>query len=57
VGPAVKYVKDGDIVMWRKPSETPVPFYKQGFVLVNEHSIMTTVNEGLTERFKNVNNE
>ena len=38
-------------------SETPVPFYKQGFVLVNEHSIMTTVNEGLTERFKNVNNE
>jgi hypothetical protein len=57
VGPAVKYVKDGDIVMWRKPSETPVPFYKQGFVLVNEHSIMTTVNEGLTERFKKVNNE
>ena len=57
VGPTVKYVKDGDIVMWRKPSETPVPFYKQGFVLVNEHSIMTTVNEGLAERFKNVNNE
>ena len=57
VGPAVKYIKDGDIVMWRKPSETPVPFYKQGFVLVNEHSIMTTVNEGLTERFKKVNNE
>lgn len=57
VGPAVKYVRSGDVVMWRKPSETPVPFYKQGFVLVNEHSIMTTVNEGLTERFKNVKNE
>lgn len=57
VGPAVKYVRNGDVVMWRKPSETPVPFYKQGFVLVNEHSIMTTVNEGLTERFKNVKNE
>lgn len=55
-GPAVKYIKSGDVVMWRKPSETPVPFYKQGYVLVNEHSIMTTVNEGLTERFKNINN-
>ena len=55
-GPTAKYVKDGDVVMWRKPSETPVPFYKQGFVLVNEHSIMVTVNEGLSERFKNVNN-
>ena len=53
-GPTAKFIKSGDIVMWRKPSETPVPFYKQGFVLVNEHSIMTTVNEGLTERFKNI---
>ena len=43
--------------MWRKPSETPVPFYKQGYVLVNEHSIMTTVNEGLAERFNKVNND
>ena len=37
--------------MWRKPSETPVPFYKQGLVLVNEHSIMVAINEGLTERY------
>ena len=57
IGPTVKYVKRGDVVMWRKPSETPVPFYKQGYVLVNEHSIMTTVNEGLTERFNKVNND
>ena len=40
--------------MWRKPSETPVPFYKQGLVLVNEHSIMITVNVGLADRFKNL---
>jgi hypothetical protein len=39
--------------MWRKVSETPVPFYKQGLLLVNENSIMCVVNQGLTERFKN----
>jgi hypothetical protein len=51
-GPTCKYLKEGDVVMWRKPSETPVPFYKQGLVLVNEHSIMITVNVGLADRFK-----
>ena len=50
-GPTCKYIKAGDVVMWRKPSETPVPFYKQGLVLVNEHSIMVAVNEGLTQRY------
>ena len=52
VGPTCKYLKEGDVVMWRKPSETPVPFYKQGLVLVNERSIMITVNVGLADRFK-----
>lgn len=56
VGPTCKYLKEGDIVMWRKPSETPVPFYKQGLVLVNEHSIMITVNEGLAKRFNEIMN-
>lgn len=51
VGPTCKYIKAGDAVMWRRPSETPVPFYKQGLVLVNEHSIMVAVNEGLTQRY------
>ena len=37
--------------MWRQPSETPVPFFKQGLILVNEHSILTTINQGLEERF------
>ena len=54
VGPTCKYLKEGDVVMWRKPSETPVPFYKQGLVLVNERSIMITVNVGLADRFKNL---
>ena len=52
VGPTCKYVKEGDVVFWRKPSECVIPFFKQGFVQVNEHSIMTIVNQGLTERFK-----
>ena len=51
-----KWIEEGDIVMWRKVSETPVPFYKQGLVLVNEQSIMTAVNEGLTARFNKVKN-
>jgi hypothetical protein len=55
-GPTAKFVQEGDIVMWRRPSETPVPFYKQNLVLVNEHSIMTIVNEGLTKRLKNKEN-
>lgn len=50
-GAKCAYVKVGDIVMWRKPSETPIPFYRQGFILVNEHSIITIFNSGLTERF------
>lgn len=54
VGPTSKYVKVGDIVMWRRPSETPIPFYKQGWVQVAEHSILATFNTGLTERFKNI---
>ena len=57
VGPTCKYLKEGDVVMWRQPSETPVPFYKQGLVLVNEHSIMITVNVGLAERFNKLMND
>ena len=53
-GPTTKYLKEGDVVMWRRPSEVPVPFFKQNLVLVNEHSIMTAVNQGLNDRFKNL---
>ena len=35
-GPTTKYLKEGDVVMWRRPSEVPVPFFKQNLVLVNE---------------------
>lgn len=53
-GPSCKWVREGDIVMWRKVSETPVPFYKQGLVLVNEQSIMVDINQGLTARFNDI---
>lgn len=56
-GPTCKWIQEGDIVMWRKVSETPVPFYKQGLLLVNENSIMCVVNQGLTERFNNSKND
>lgn len=53
IGSKCAYTKVGDIVMWRKPSETMIPFYRQGFVLVNEHSIMAIFNSDLTKRFEN----
>lgn len=53
IGTKCTYTKVGDIVMWRKPSETVIPFYRKGFVLVNEHSLIAIFNSGLTERFNN----
>ena len=37
--------------MWTKVSEIPVPFFKQGLVLIPEKRIMVIINEGLKERF------
>jgi hypothetical protein len=37
--------------MWTKTSEVPVPFFRQGLVLVNENRVIVTINEGLKERF------
>lgn len=50
-GKECKYVKEGDTIMWSKPSELPVPFFKQGLVLIPESRIMVVINEGLKERF------
>lgn len=52
-GPKCEYLKEGDTVMWTKVSEVPVPFFRQGLVLVNENRIMVVINEGLTNRFNN----
>lgn len=57
VGPDVKYIQVGDVVMWRKPSQLPIPFYKQGFHLIGEHAVVAVVNEGLTDRFNEILNK
>lgn len=51
VGPDVKYLVPGDIIMYYKGSAMPVPFYKQGFWCLSETQVITVVNEGLEERF------
>ncbi len=51
VGPKCTYTKVGGYSTWRKPSETVIPFYRKGFVLVNEHSLISIFNSELTERF------
>ncbi len=56
VGPECKWCRPNDTIMYTKPSACPVPFYKQGLVLVNETRVLVTINEGLSERFKNIKN-
>lgn len=51
-GPDCKYVADGDVVMWTKPSEMPIPFYRQHLFMIPEQRVLCVVNSGLTERFK-----
>lgn len=54
VGPDVKYLQEGDVVYYRKDTSVPVPFFKQGFISIDEKQIIAVVNEGLTERFNNI---
>lgn len=51
VGPNVKYVKEGDNVYYKKFSEVPIPFFKQGLCVVHENNIMAVINENLKERW------
>lgn len=54
VGPETKYLKEGDVVYYRKDTVVPIPFFKQGLVSLGESQVISVVNEGLEERFKNV---
>ena len=45
-----EFLKEGDVVFYTIASEAPVPFFKQGFVVVAESSLMAVVNEGLPKR-------
>lgn len=55
-GPDCKYLQEGDVVMWSKVSEVPIPFYKQGLLLIPENRVIVVINEGLTKRFNKINN-
>lgn len=56
VGHRCEFLKPGDIVFYTVASECMVPFFRQGFVVVNENRIMAVVNEKLTERRDNLRN-
>ena len=49
-GHCCEFIQPGDIVMYPVPAEVPVPFYKFGWVAVNENRILCVINEKLTER-------
>lgn len=54
VSPLCKFIKEGDDIYYRRVSGVPVPFFRQGFEVVAEQQIQAVINEGLTERFKNI---
>lgn len=54
IGPEVKYVRPGDVVFYHRRNCIPIPFFKQGFYNLEERYILAVVNEGLTERFNNI---
>ena len=51
VGPLCKYVKEGDIVYYRRACGVPIPFFRQGFEVVAENQIHVVLNEGVKERW------
>lgn len=53
VGPETKYLKEGDVIYYRKDTAVPVPFLKEGLVSLGESQVIAVVNEGLEKRFKN----
>ena len=55
VGPLCKYVKSGDDIYYRRHQGIPVPFFRQGFEVVNENQIQVIINEGLKSRFEEIN--
>ena len=54
IGPEVKYLQPGDVVMYRKETAMPVPFFKQGLVCIAENQVIAAVNKGLEKRFNDV---
>ena len=55
VGPLCKYVQPGDDIYYRKHQGIPVPFFRQGFEVVNENQVQVIINEKLKARFEEIN--
>lgn len=51
VGPECKYIKKGDDVMYSEVVARPIPFFDQGFFLMNEQGVLAVLNDDLSERF------
>lgn len=49
--PLCKFVKEGDIVYYRRACGVPIPFFGQGFEVVAEQQIQVVVNSGLKDRY------
>lgn len=54
VGPDTKYLREGDVIYYRVDTSVPVPFFKQGFISLDEKQVIAVVNEGLSERFNSI---
>ena len=54
-GHRCEFIKPGDIVMYPVPAEVPVPFYKFGWVAVQENRILCIINSELTKRREELN--
>lgn len=54
VGPETKYLREGDVIYYRKDTAVPVPFFKQGMVSLAENQVIAVVNEGLQKRFDKI---
>ncbi len=52
VGPECTYVKEGDVVYYRRACGVPIPFFRQGFEVVDERQIHVVINEHVKERFE-----
>lgn len=51
VGPDCKYAKVGDSTFWTVASEVMLPFFRQGFFVVNETRLLALINDDLDTRF------
>lgn len=54
VSPLCKFVKEGDIIYYRRACGVPIPFFNQGFEVVAEQQIQVVVNSGLKDRYDKV---